>query len=132
MNVLPAHIGHLGTLDAIRREKLDISKGLVSGGTLVLPFDLDQTGVAKDLNILTFGLSAEADISGKIIRRNDPWLLEVKADQERFKLSLQSGGEHLAKTVLATLAAVYALGGELHTAVQEIDNLGLPPGRGIS
>ena len=130
VNVLPAHIGHLGTLDAIRREKLDISKGLVSGGTLVLPFDLDQTGVAKDLNILTFGLSAEADISGKIIKRNDPWLLEVKADQERFELTLQSGGEHLAKTALATLAAVYALGGELHTAVQDIDKLGLPPGRG--
>ena len=130
LNVLPAHIGHLGTLNAIRREKLDISKGLVSGGTLLLPFDLDQTGLAKDLNILTFGLSDDADISGKIIERNDPWLLEVKVNQEQFEFSIQSGGEHLAKTALATLAAVYALGGNLHTAVKDIDKLGLPSGRG--
>ena len=130
LNVLPAHIGQLGSLDAIRREKLSISKGLVEGGTLVLPFDLDPTTVSKRIKTLTFGLNEKADISGKIIKRDNPWVVQVKIDKELFELSLPFGGEHRVATALAAVAAVHAMGGDVDAALAEINTLKIPVGRG--
>ncbi|MAI41747.1 MAG: UDP-N-acetylmuramoyl-tripeptide--D-alanyl-D-alanine ligase [Gammaproteobacteria bacterium] len=130
LNVLPAHIGQLGSLDAIRIEKLSISKGLVEGGTLVLPFDLDPTTVSKRIKILTFGLNEKADISGKIIKRDDPWIVQIKIDKKLFEFSLPFGGEHRVATALAAVAAVHAMGGDVGAALTEINTLKIPVGRG--
>ena len=41
VNVQPVHLEKLGSLEAIRREKVSIAQGLPKDGTLVLPADVD-------------------------------------------------------------------------------------------
>src|SRR6188768_3329146 len=41
VNVQPVHLGKLGSLEAIRREKVSIAQGLLRHGVLVLPHDVE-------------------------------------------------------------------------------------------
>ena len=41
VNVQPVHLEKLGSLEAIRREKVSIARGLPKDGVLVLPADVD-------------------------------------------------------------------------------------------
>lgn len=55
VNVRPVHLEHLGSIEAIAREKLSISEGLKKGGTLVVPADLDITVSGWQGPVLRFG-----------------------------------------------------------------------------
>ena len=71
-NIAPAHIGQLGSIEAIADEKLDIAKGLQSGGQLlinaqseVLKLRLQQASIPQAVKTHFFGtgLSTEGGIS---------------------------------------------------------------------
>ncbi|MFZ2587898.1 MAG: UDP-N-acetylmuramoyl-tripeptide--D-alanyl-D-alanine ligase, partial [Alphaproteobacteria bacterium] len=57
-NVLPVHVEGLGGIEAIRREKLSIAEGLPNNGTLVVPMDLDVSGVRADVKVVRFDPAA--------------------------------------------------------------------------
>jgi UDP-N-acetylmuramoyl-tripeptide--D-alanyl-D-alanine ligase len=128
LNVLPAHIGNLGSLDAIRTEKLSIRAGLPDNGTLICPLELGVPGS------FTFSTNREADIwadpnaaGGK---DSDDHLAAVHLNGQRYELRMSAGGEHRLQTALAVLAGVYCLGGEVEAAVDTLASLSVPPGRG--
>lgn len=110
------HIGPMGSLEAIADEKASIARGLVAGGTLILPGDNRmlarlQAGAPEGTRVLTFGTAAGAD--GR--------LLEAKSDSEgcslrarilgrEVALRLAAPGRHMAMDAVAALLAAAALG----------------------
>ncbi len=124
-NVLPAHLGNMGSLEAIRQEKLSILEGLRRNGSLVIPFGLDTSGV-RDCHLVTFGTDARADVRGTLT----PSGVRVHIEDLDFELTLRTGGEHRLQTALAVLAVVHVLGADVESAVTVLNGLAPPPGRG--
>jgi UDP-N-acetylmuramoyl-tripeptide--D-alanyl-D-alanine ligase len=130
LNVLPAHIGYFESLDGIRQEKLSIQAGLADTGILVLPDNLDQTGVSSP--VVTFGLSAQADVRCTEMRPGGDGGVVVSVDvagtSARFELGL--GGEHRVLTSLAVLAVSHAMGTDVNRACARLATAQPPEGRG--
>lgn len=92
--IAPAHIGHLGSLDAIADEKAAILRGLEPGGIAVLPADASTLprllAAAGDHAVVTFGNKDGADI--------------------RLPSDLAAPGEHMRSNAASALAIIVALG----------------------
>ena len=129
LNVLPAHIGQLGSLEAIRQEKLDIRQGLRENGILVVPYDLPRSDVT-DVEVLTFGFDANADVAAAMVPGPDSFSVEMTIAGDKYRYDLATVGEHLALTSVAVLAVVHALGADVGKAAQGMSQLTNPPGRG--
>jgi UDP-N-acetylmuramoyl-tripeptide--D-alanyl-D-alanine ligase len=109
-NAQRAHVGLLGSLEAIARAKGEIYAGLKPSGIAVVNEDDPHAGYWKSLNagrrIVTFGLSGNAQVHGGLAASQ----LRVVTPAEAFAVSLQVAGEHNARNALAACAAVHALG----------------------
>jgi UDP-N-acetylmuramoyl-tripeptide--D-alanyl-D-alanine ligase len=133
--IAPAHIEHLGSLEAIADAKAEIFEGLEPGGTAIIPADAAHAdrmiARAKELGaaIVTFG-------EGGIVRAAD-----VFADHRGTQLTahLLSGqvsvhiaqpGAHWVSNALAVLATVEALGGDIGLAALALGELQGMAGRG--
>jgi UDP-N-acetylmuramoyl-tripeptide--D-alanyl-D-alanine ligase len=125
LNVLPAHIGQLGSLDAIRKEKLEIRHGLSKNGVLVIPADL-EVGDIGDTRVLTFGRDSHADVYGRFFGDR----VEVRIGSQLFRYKLGGLGQHLLMTSLAVIAVVHAIGADVNAASEHMASLTLPEGRG--
>ncbi len=131
LNVLPAHIGNFGTLENIRREKLTISSGLKDQGIVIVPADLDISGINTD-KVVTFGYAQGSDVCAEAVSESDVDYCEVNASVFGRKIAyrLSVGGEHRVITSLAVLAAVHCLGADVQTAAADFAELPVPKGRG--
>jgi len=125
LNVLPAHIGQLGSLEAIRKEKLEIRHGLSKNGVLVIPADLEVDDIG-DTRVLTFGRDSNADVYGQFSGDR----VEVRIGSQIFRYKLGGLGQHLLMTSLAVIAVVHAIGADVNTAAEQMESLILPEGRG--
>lgn len=130
-----AHIGYLGSIEAIADEKAAIVTGLEPGGVAVLPLDSPQfprlREAAKDARVMTFGSSQgaaarlidmEADADGSGI------LVEIGGQEIRFRLN--APGRHMAMNAIAALTAVHALGLDPQAAAQALEGFLPLSGRG--
>lgn len=128
LNALPAHLKQLGSIDAVRREKLSIFEGLESGGTLVLPDTMNTDLVPREVNQFRFGRSAQADLVYSPL--DETWqAIEVRCAGKQIHTSVPGGGEHRAQTVAAVAACAIA-GGYSLTCVEQLSEVELPVGRG--
>jgi UDP-N-acetylmuramoyl-tripeptide--D-alanyl-D-alanine ligase len=136
-NLGTAHIGRLGSEEAIAEEKGDIIAGVAPGGTLVLPADsrfaaqVIARAQGAGLATLTHGeapgadarlLSYEGDSEGG--------RAEILLRGERIGVTLATPGRHVALNACAVLAAVAALGLNARTAGAALPAFGAPAGRG--
>ena len=130
-----AHIGHLGSIEAIADEKATIMTGLVPNGIAVLPLDSPQynrlRGAAAGAHVLTFGTSPgatgrlieiEQDAGGSVI------LAEIGGHEVRFRLN--APGRHMAMNAMAALTASHAFGLDRDTAAQALEKFAPLGGRG--
>jgi UDP-N-acetylmuramoyl-tripeptide--D-alanyl-D-alanine ligase len=127
-----AHIGHLGSQEAIALEKADICAGLVPGGTAVLPEEtpflplLREVASRQGARIVTFGaaqlLECAADAEGSRLT------LDILGT--RVEVSLAQPGRHMAMNALAALNAIAALGGDPQRAAAALSGFGAGAGRG--
>jgi UDP-N-acetylmuramoyl-tripeptide--D-alanyl-D-alanine ligase len=135
-NVEAAHIGLMGSLEAIAAEKAQIFRGLIPAGTAIAPRDSAflttllrtvPTGAAK----MTFGagdladarlLDAESDATGCDVIAN------VAGAVLQFRLA--AAGRHMALNALAALAACHALGLDLPQAAAALHGFAPVAGRG--
>ena len=109
-----AHIGYLGSLEAIADEKASILRGLEPGGVAVLPADtpmLPRLLRATDgLRVMTFG-AADADarlISYEADADGTSAVLLVSGDT--VPLRLGAPGRHMAMNALAAVTTAAAFG----------------------
>jgi UDP-N-acetylmuramoyl-tripeptide--D-alanyl-D-alanine ligase len=133
--VAKAHVGHLGSIEAIADEKASIVRGLEPNGIAVLPADSDQLGRlragAGDAVVLTFGSDPAADV--RLVYREedaDGSLIHVDIVGHMASLRLNAPGLHMAMNAVATLAVVAALGLDPARALEALEAFTPLLGRG--
>lgn len=133
--IAPAHIEHLGSLEAIADAKAEIFEGLAPGGTAIIPADAAHAdriiAKAQDAGaaIVTFG-------EGGIVRAADVFAdaggtqltAHLLSGQVSFRLN--QPGAHWVSNALGVLATVEALGGDIGIAALALGELAGLAGRG--
>ena len=127
-----AHIGHLGSLDAIADEKASILQGLLQGGRAVLPagnarFARLAACVPAGATLLTFGpddiLSVDEDADGSDVR--------ARLGGADIAFRVNAPGRHMVLNALAALTASGALGADLAVCAAAVARFGAVTGRGV-
>ncbi len=132
-----AHIGRLGSEEAIAEEKGDIIAGIAPGGHVVLPADsrfmprLAARAREAGLTVLTHGETAGCD--ARLLSyagSGDGGQAEILLGGERIGVMLAAPGRHVALNACAVLATVRALGLAPRVAAMALSAYGAPAGRG--
>ena len=128
VNVQPVHLEKLGSLEAIREEKVSIARGLPKDGVLVLP-----TGIAAPEwsgKVVRFGDGAEVRELA-CTPRGDSWLETAQVGSQQIEFSLTPGAPHRVQNALAALASLYAAGLDVGALAAKLDHVGIMAGRGV-
>jgi len=126
--VQPVHLEKLGSLEAIRREKVSIVRGLPSDGVLVLPVDVNApewTG-----KIVRFGGASEVR-ELQHTARGESWDVTAEVGGKQIAFGLTPGAPHRLQNALAALASVHAAGLEPAALAQQLSDVGIMTGRGV-
>ena len=123
LNVHPAHIENFGTLEAIRREKVSIAKGLRPGGVFVHPCAIPPD---HDGRCITFGTESKADV--RLVEVEED-IAVIDSPTGRVRVPVPGGGTHRAMSVCAAAALLVALDVPLKL-LERLRRLGVPRGRG--
>ena len=137
-NVEPAHIGHMGSEEAIADEKACLFAGMPAGAVAVLNRDNRHfTRLAERARsfgvdrIVGFGRSEAAE--ARLVSCNlqdDGSDVVASIHGRRLAYRLGAAGEHWALNSLAALAAVEALGADVVKAAASLARVKALPGRG--
>jgi UDP-N-acetylmuramoyl-tripeptide--D-alanyl-D-alanine ligase len=128
VNVQPVHLEKLGSLEAIRREKVSIAQGLPKDGVLVLPIGLDAP--EWNGNILRFGDASDVR-ELKHAAHGESWEVTSEVGGKQVAFSLTPGAPHRVQNALAALAAIRAAGLDAATLAKELGHVGIMSGRGV-
>jgi UDP-N-acetylmuramoyl-tripeptide--D-alanyl-D-alanine ligase len=108
-NAHRAHIGMLGSIEAIAQAKGEVYGGLKPHGIALVNEDDAYAGYWKQLNkerrVITFGTQESADIRGMV----DGAQVRFVTPTDAFAVTLQVPGEHNARNAIAACAAAFAL-----------------------
>lgn len=134
--VAKAHVGHLGSIEAIADEKASIVAGLEPGGVVVLPADSTQLPRLKaavaGATVLTFGFDPTAD--ARLVRQDageDGSIIHAEIGGRAVTFRLNAPGRHMASNAMATLAVVAALGLDVAQGAAALENFAPLVGRGL-
>ena len=128
VNVQPVHLEKLGSLEAIRQEKVSIAQGLPKDGVLVLPAGLDAPEWSG--KVIRFGDASEVR-ELKHAAHGESWDVSADVCGKRVEFSLTPGAPHRVQNALAALAAVHAAGLDAPTLARELGHVGIMSGRGV-
>jgi UDP-N-acetylmuramoyl-tripeptide--D-alanyl-D-alanine ligase len=113
-NAGTAHIGMLGSREAIAHAKGEIYEGLAADGCAVINADDAYAGLWRAQNaqrrVLDFALTAPAAITGTYAGHALESEIEIATPDGATRFRLQAPGEHNARNAVAAAATVYALG----------------------
>ncbi|SJZ32055.1 UDP-N-acetylmuramoyl-tripeptide--D-alanyl-D-alanine ligase [Enhydrobacter aerosaccus] len=137
-NIEPAHIGHMGSEEAIADEKACLFAGMRQGAVAVLNRDnrhfdrltasARRFGVAR---IVGFGRHEAAEARLLACRLHDSGSDVVALIHgQKIEYRLGAAGEHWVLNSLAALAVVEALGGDVARGAASLAEVKPSPGRG--
>jgi UDP-N-acetylmuramoyl-tripeptide--D-alanyl-D-alanine ligase len=128
VNVQPVHLEKLGSLEAIRHEKVSIAQGLPDGGVLVLPAATD----APEWNskIIRFGEASQVR-EVKHAALGESWDVHADVSGKQVEFSLTPGAPHRLQNALAALAAIHAAGLDEAALAKKLGSVGIMTGRGV-
>jgi UDP-N-acetylmuramoyl-tripeptide--D-alanyl-D-alanine ligase len=108
LNVGPAHLELLGSIEAIAAAKAELIDGLKAGTTVVVPAGepLLEGHLRSDLRTLSFGAGGDVELAGQ----GDDGTVEIRHGERRITLSPSFRGAHTLQHLLAAVAAASALG----------------------
>ena len=137
-NVEPAHIGYMGSEEAIADEKACLFAGMREGAVAVLNRDNRHYGRlaerARDFGVarvVGFGRNAAADVRLLACDLQDSGSDVVASIHGwRIEYRLGAAGEHWVLNSLAALAVVEALGADVLQAAETLAEVKALPGRG--
>lgn len=137
-NVEPAHIGHMGSEEAIADEKASLFAGMRPGAVAVLNRDnrhyerLAKTARALGVSrVVGFGRSDAAEARLLACDLHDSGSdVAALIHNRRIEYRLGAAGEHWVLNSLAALAVVEALGADLARAAATLAEVKASPGRG--
>ncbi len=126
-----AHIGHLGSIEAIADEKAAVLGGILQGGAAVLPADNAQyprllDRLPEGVSLCDFGadnlIEVSADADGSDVHA------VIDARHVRFRVN--APGRHMVMNGLAALTAAVALGADLDASAAALAGFSAVAGRG--
>jgi UDP-N-acetylmuramoyl-tripeptide--D-alanyl-D-alanine ligase len=128
VNVQPVHLEKLGSLEAIRREKVSIALGLPDDGVLVLPTDVQ----APEWNgkVVHFGDASEVRALDHKAQ-GESWDVSAEVDGKQVTFGLTPGAPHRLQNALASLASIDAAGLDATALAMELNHVGIMTGRGV-
>ncbi len=128
--VASAHIGHMGSLEAIADEKASIAQGVLQGGALVLPAHagLHERMAARAEGVRVFSFS-DADLR-HVAEDADGSDVVATIAGEAWHFRVAAPGRHMAMNALASLTVVHALGADLRAACDALATFRPVEGRG--
>jgi len=128
-NAQRAHVGLLGSLEAVAHAKGEIYAGLARDGIAVVNADDAFASYWIGLNlprrIVSFGLAQSATVRGEIAGER----VRVTLPKETFDVSLRVRGEHNVRNALAACAGAHALGVPGATMAAALADFAGVPGR---
>jgi UDP-N-acetylmuramoyl-tripeptide--D-alanyl-D-alanine ligase len=108
-----AHIGELGSREAIARAKSEIYEGLGEAGIAVINADDDFAELWRDMNrdrkVIDFGIDHPAAVSAQYELSPVGSLVSVRTPNAEYVTHLQVPGLHNVRNALAAAAAAHAL-----------------------
>jgi UDP-N-acetylmuramoyl-tripeptide--D-alanyl-D-alanine ligase len=128
VNVQPVHLEKLGSLEAIRREKVSIALGLPKDGVLVLPPEV--AAPEWHGNVIRFGDATEVR-ELKHSARGESWNVVAQVRGRDVAFSLTPGAPHRLQNALAALASTDAAGLDATMLARELGTVGIMSGRGV-
>jgi UDP-N-acetylmuramoyl-tripeptide--D-alanyl-D-alanine ligase len=128
VNVQPVHLEKLGSLEAIRREKVSIALGLPKDGVLVLPAEIAAPEWSG--KVVRFGKGTEVR-ELKHAPQGDSWQVSAQVGGKEIDFSLAPGAPHRVHNALAALAAIHAANLDAAALAAKLDGVGIMTGRGV-
>ena len=128
VNVQPVHLEKLGSLEAIRREKVSIVQGLPDDGVLVLPTDVEapewsgrrvRFGGASEVRELNHTADGES------------WDVTAQVGDKQVAFDLTPGAPHRSQNALAALASIHAAHLDEAALASQLGKVGIMTGRGV-
>ena len=106
-NAQRAHVGLLGSVEAVARAKGEIYGGLGAGGVALVNADDAFAPYWRRLNaarrVVDFGMAEGADVRGRL----EDGKLRLVTPTDAFAVTLQVPGEHNARNAVAACAAAF-------------------------
>ena len=128
-NAQRAHVGILGSLEAIARAKGEIYAGLAATGTAVVndddPFAAYWRGLNTGRHVVSFGTSRHATVHAL----RDGGQARITTPNGTFPVALQVAGDHNLRNAAAACAAAHALGIPLEAMREALAAFTGVPGR---
>jgi UDP-N-acetylmuramoyl-tripeptide--D-alanyl-D-alanine ligase len=128
-NVGSAHVGLLGSQEAIREAKLELAPFLTTRGCLVVPGDdpsLKQRALKETEEVVTFGLETENHFRATEVTAQGPEVcFTMHSGEENVKVRLPIPGAHNVLNALAATAATAQLGVSLSEAAASLNDFRL-------
>ena len=128
VNVQPVHLEKLGSLEAIRREKVSIALGLPKDGVLVLPAEIAAPEWSG--KVVRFGDGTEVR-ELKHMPQGDSWQVSAQVGGKEIDFSLTPGAPHRVHNALAALASIHAANLDTAALAAKLDGVGIMTGRGV-
>jgi UDP-N-acetylmuramoyl-tripeptide--D-alanyl-D-alanine ligase len=130
-----AHIGQLGSMEAIAEEKAAILQGLNAAGVAVLPAESPWFPLLREHagthQVLGFGSAPGAVAQLTHIEPGANFsILVVDVAGRELRMRLNAPGRHMAMNAVATLATIAALGLDTVVAAEALESFAPLPGRG--
>ena len=128
VNVQPVHLEKLGSLEAIRREKVSIAQGLPKDGVLVLPTAIEAPEWKG--RIIRFGEGSDVcEVNHS--PRGRGWNVTADIGGRRIEFNVTPGAPHRVQNALAALASVHAAGLDVLPLAAKLGEVGIMTGRGV-
>ncbi|HZV99649.1 MAG TPA: UDP-N-acetylmuramoyl-tripeptide--D-alanyl-D-alanine ligase [Methylophilaceae bacterium] len=132
-NATLAHLGGLGSVEAIARAKGEIFEGLAESGTAIINADDAYANFWRKLTpshvVMTFGLKNTADVSTAYKLGPDASELMLHTPQGNIEVQLPAAGLHNVSNALAATAAALSMNIPLPMIAQGLAAFGGVKGR---
>jgi UDP-N-acetylmuramoyl-tripeptide--D-alanyl-D-alanine ligase len=135
LNVLPVHIEHLGSIEAIQAAKAELVEGLKPGGTAVLNADDFRVFAMRDMHEgenLTYGIDVQSDVMAREISfdRFGETRFVLKTPEGEAAVLFPLNGRHNILNALAAAAVGHRFGMTAHAIAAALHTVAPPPQRG--
>ena len=128
-----AHVGELGSVEAIAQAKGEIFQGLTLDGTAIINADDVYSDLWKSLaskhQQMTFGLEATADVTATYQLNGARSHVKLKAPNGEVEFTLPASGLHNVRNALAASAAAIALNISLQNIAEGLSGFSGAKGR---
>jgi UDP-N-acetylmuramoyl-tripeptide--D-alanyl-D-alanine ligase len=125
-NIGAAHIGELGSREAIAEAKAEIFENLPSNGMAFINEDDVYSEFCKKKvtsgSIVTFGTSIDAQYRGLLTEFASKSQIDFQSPEGRFSFNLKSDATHFAKNAIAASAIAVHLGVDAQSIQNALEN----------